>query len=159
MELRRMLMIICFLLVFSSNQSWGKNLLNSDLNYNITIAVTINEDDHIMGSLEYSNQAPQFPLQLVAFNSIGGIIHSFPYVFELVQRTIITENVHQVKFRSINDKYGGGLIIGTIDFRNESQPKVKLVNEGGNTYISNLTKKGKEIHKKYIPNVRLGLGE
>ena len=150
---------IIFLVVFSlfATQAWPANVLNSDADYSIKIAVTVNEDDSIMGKLEYSNQAPQYPLQLVTFNPVGGVIHAEPYLFEILERTIFSKNVHRIKCRSINDKYGAGsLIIGTIDFRDELKPIVHLVNEGGHTYISNITEKGKETHMKYIPNVWLG---
>jgi len=148
-----------FLVIFSlfAAQTWAANLLNSDSDYSIIIAVTINEDDSIMGKLEYSNHAPQYPLQLVTFNPIGGVVYAEPYLFEVLEKTIIVKNVHRIKCRSINDKYGAGaLIIGTIDFRDESKPKIRLVNEGGYTYIGNISEKGKQTHMKYIPNIWLG---
>lgn len=137
-------------------QGFADNILYTDDNYSIKIAVTINEDDHIMGKLEYSNHAPQYPLQLVTFNPIGGIIHAEPYVFEILEKKIVSKNVHRIKCRSLNDKYGSTELNGTIDFTNEIKPKIKLVNDSGHIYISNLTEKGKKGHKKYIPNVWLG---
>jgi hypothetical protein len=150
---------IIFLVIYLlfATQAWPANVLNSDSDYSIKIAVTINEDDNIMGKLEYSNHAPQYPLQLVTFNPIGGLIYSEPYLFEILERTIISKNVHRIKCRSINDKYGGGAeITGTVDFSNELKPKIKLLNEGGHAYINNLSEKGEKMHKKYIPNVWLG---
>lgn len=149
--------IIC-LLIFSlfATQAWPANILNADSNYSIKIAVTINEDDYIIGKLEYSNHAPQYPLQLVTFNPIGGVIQAEPYLFEILERTIVSKNVHKIKCRPINDKYGSAEITGTIDFSNELQPKIKLVNEGEHTYISNLSENGKKSRMKYIPNVWLG---
>ncbi len=158
MKIKNVQGIIC-LVIFSlfATHAWSENFFNSDSDYSIKIAVTINKDDYIMGKLEYSNHAPQYPLQLVVFNPIGGVIYTEPYIFELIERTIFSKNVHRIKCRSINDKYGAGeLIIGTIDFRDELKPQVHLVNEGGNTYISTITEKGKETHKKYIPNIWLG---
>ena len=74
--------IICLSMFFLlCSPAWPKNILNSDSDYSIKIAVTINEDDNIMGKLEYSNHAPQYPLQLVTFNPIGGVIHAEPYLF------------------------------------------------------------------------------
>lgn len=137
-------------------QSHAENILNSDSDYSVKIAVTINEDDHIMGNLEYSNHAPQYPLQLVTFNPIGGIIHTEPYVFEMLEKKIISKNVHRIKCRPLNDKYGSAELNGTIDFTNEIKPKIKLVNDNGRIYISNITEKGKKTHKKFIPNVWLG---
>lgn len=149
--------IICLVIVFLfSNQAWAENKLNTDSDYSIKISVTINEDDYIMGKLEYSNQAPQYPLQLVTFNPIGGVIQAEPYLLEIIEKTIIAKNVHKIKCRTINDKYGGNEITGTIDFRNEFKPKIRLVNERGYTYISNISEKGKKTAKKYIPNVWLG---
>ncbi len=149
---------LIFLVIFPflTNQIWAENILNSDSDYSIKIAVTINQDDYIMGKLEYSNHAPQYPLQLVSFNPIGGVIYTEPYVFEILEKTIISQNVHKIRCRSINDKYGSSEITGIIDFRNELKPIVNLVNATGHKYISNISEKGKETHKKYIPNVWLG---
>jgi len=149
---------LIFLAIFSllSNQIWAENILNSDNDYSVKIAVTINQDDHIMGKLEYSNHAPQYPLQLVTFNPIDGVIYAEPYVFKILEKAIISKNVHKLRCRSINDKYGSSEITGIIDFRNELKPIVNLVNAVGHNYISNISEKGKEIHKKYIPNVCLG---
>jgi|ERR1035437_377143 hypothetical protein len=157
MKLKHVHCIIC-LLIFSlfATQAWPANILNSDSNYDIIIAVTINEDDYIMGKLEYSNHAPQCQLQLVTFNPIGGVIHAEPYVFEILERKIISKNVHKIKCRSTNDKYVGHVVTGTIDFINEIKPKIHLKYENGHTFISNLSEKGKKTHKKYIPNVWLG---
>ena len=150
--------IVAFLLSISMflTQGFAENILHSDSNYSITIAVTINDNNNIIGKLEYSNHAPQYPLQLVTFNPIGGIIHVEPYVFEILEMKIISKNVHRIKCRPLNDKYGSTEINGTIDFTNEIKPKIRLLNDAGSTYISNLTEKGKKTHKKYIPNVWLG---
>jgi len=136
--------------------AWSANILNSDADYSIRIAVTINEDDNIMGKLEYSNHAPQYPLQLVTFNPIGGVIHAEPYLFELLEKKVVSKNVHRIKCRPINDKYGSTEITGTIDFSNELKPKVHLVNASGHVYISNLSENGKKTHMKYIPKIWLG---
>ncbi len=136
---------------------YSQNVLNSDKDYSVVIAVTINENEHIVGKLEYSNHDPQFPLQLVTFNSIGVVIHVEPYVFELLEKTIISKNVHRIRLRPVNDKYGDGSeIIGTIDFSNEIEPKIRLVNQNGFTYIRNISEKGKAMHMKYLPKVWLG---
>jgi hypothetical protein len=157
MKIKNVQGIIC-LVIFSlfATQAWPANILNSDSDYSVKIAVTINQDDYIMGKLEYSNHAPQYSLQLVTFNPIGGVIHTEPYLFEILEKTIVSKNVHKIKCRPINDKYGSALIIGTIDFRDELKPKILLVNEGGHTYISNISEKGKKTHMEYIPNVWLG---
>lgn len=157
MKIKNVHGIIC-LVMFSlfATPTWSENILNSDSDYSITIAVTINKDDYIMGKLEYSNHKPQYPLQLVTFNPIGGLIHAEPYLFEILEKTIVSKNAHRIKCRPINDKYGSAEITGTIDFSNELKPKIHLVNEGGHTYISNISEKGKKTHMKYIPNVWLG---
>jgi len=157
MKIKNVHGIIC-LVIFSlfATQAWSENILNSDSSYSIKIAVTINNDDHIMGKLEYSNDAPQYPIQLVTFNPIGGVIYSEPYLFEILEKKIVSKNVHRIKCRSINDKYGSSEITGTIDFRDEIKPKIHLVNEAGRTYISNISEKGKKTHMKYIPKIWLG---
>jgi hypothetical protein len=157
MKIKNVQSIIC-LVIFSlfTTPVWSENIINSDTDYSISIAVTINKDDYIIGKLEYSNHTPQYPLQLVTFNPIGGLIHAEPYLFEILEKTIVSKNVHRIKCRPINDKYGSTKITGTIDFSNEVKPKVRLVNEDGHTYISNISEKGKKTRKKYIPNVWLG---
>jgi hypothetical protein len=84
------------------------------------------------------------------------VIHTEPYLFEILEKTIVSKNVHKIKCRPINDKYGSAEITGTIDFSNELKPKIHLVNERGHTYISNISVKGKNTQKKYIPKVWLG---
>ncbi len=136
--------------------AWSANVFNSDEDYSIKIAVTIDENDNIMGKLEYSNHVPQFPLQLITFNSISGRVHSEPYVFEILEKKVISKNVHRIKCRSINNKYGRIEITGTIDFSNEFEPKIQLLTERGNTFISNISENGKKRHMEYIPNIWLG---
>ncbi len=149
-----------FLAIFllCAAQAWSDDLLNKNGAANsIKIAVTINEDDHIMGKLEYSNYANRYPLQLVTFNPSGGVIFPELYFFEITETTILSRNVHRIKCCPVNEKNGGDKVfMGTIDFRDELNPVIKLVNEGGYTYISNITEKGKEAQKKYIPNIWLG---
>jgi len=153
MKIKNVPGIIC-LVIFSlfATQAWPANTLNSDSNYSITIAVTINKDDYIMGKLEYSNNT----LQLVTFNPIGGVIYAEPYLFEILEKTIVIKNVHRIKCRPLNDKYGNADITGTIDFSNELEPKIHLLNVVGDPYISNISEQGKKTRKKYIPNVWLG---
>jgi hypothetical protein len=155
MTIRRIVLILAILLC--PCRAWPENVLNSDADFAIKIAVTINSNDHIVGKLEYSNHKPQYTLQLVTFAHVAGQVYSEPYFFELIEKTIIIPNVHRIKCTSINDKYGAGtIVLGTIDFRDELKPKVNLVNENGNSFVSNLTTKGKEVKEKYIPNVWLG---
>lgn len=158
MKIKNVHCIIC-LVIFSivSTPAWSENVLNSDSDYSVKIAVTINRNDHLVGKLEYTNHKPLYPLQLVTFAPVGGKIFAEPYLFEVLERTIIQPNVHRIKCKSINDKYSdGSMILGTIDFRDELKPKVTLATEGGQTFISNITEKGREVHKKYISNVALG---
>jgi len=157
-SMKRIIQFVIYLLCASLfiSQSYAENIFYSDSDYSIKIAVTINENDKIIGKLEYSNHKPQFPLQLVTVGSSLGIIHVEPYVFELLEKTIISKNVHKIRCRPLNDKYRSTEITGTIDFSNELKPKIKLVNDSGHTYISNITAKGKKFHKKYTPNVWLG---
>jgi peroxiredoxin len=157
MKMKNVYGIIC-LVIFSlfAMQAWSENKLNSDSDYSIVIAVTINKDDYIMGKLEYSNHAPQYPLQLVTFNPIGGVIYAEPYLFEILEMKIVSKNVHRIKCRTINDKYGSAEITGTIDFSDEIKPKIHLVNETGHTFISNMSEKGKKTHMKYMPKIWLG---
>ncbi len=142
---------ICFFCLLVT-QAWSDNVLNSDSDYSIKIAVTINEDDFIMGKLEYSNNT----LQLVVFNPIGGIVHVEPYLFVVSNKMIISKNIHRIKCRPLNDKCGRSEITGVIDFSNELKPRIRLVNASGHTYVSNMLENGKRYHMKFIPNVWLG---
>ncbi len=145
--------IICLGIMFMfCNQAWSELRLNTDTDYSIKIAVTINESDNIIGMLEYSKDW----LQLVTFNRMGDRIYSEPYLFEIIERTIVSEYIHKIRLRSLNDKYSAGEVTGAIDFRDEVHPKVRLVTTGLVTYIGNISEKGEKMHKKYIPNVWLG---
>ena len=140
--------------LFFCGHVFAENVLNSDAKFDIHIAVVINKDDDIVGKFEYANDL----LQVVTFFRSGDRILSEPYIFEMLDRKIVRNNVHKIKCRSVNDRYGRGMIFtGTIDFSDESRPKIHLVNTiDGGTYISNITNKGEAIHKKYFPNVWLG---
>jgi hypothetical protein len=153
MKINIVVSIICLGITFMfCNQARSEFRLNTDTNYSIKIAVTVNENDNIVGKLEYSEDW----LQLVTFTRMGDIIHAEPYLFEIIERTIVSEYIHKVRLRSLNDKYSAGEVTGAIDFRDEVHPKVRLVTTGLVTYIGNISEKGKKMHKKYIPNVWLG---
>ncbi|MBC8179506.1 hypothetical protein H8E88_00120 [candidate division KSB1 bacterium] len=111
--------IITFLtfatLLFQFNAIADNDLYN-DNNYSIKIAVNINENNNIYGKLEYSNQKPLYPLQLVTFNRVDKKIYSEPYVFELLEKIVMEPKFHKIKCRALNDKYGGNILIGSIDF-------------------------------------------
>lgn len=124
--------------------------------YNVVIAVSINESTHILGKLEYTNVEPLYPLQLVSFTPVAGTIYTQAYVFEVLQKNIIELNYHQIKCRTLNDTFGGNILHGSIDFRDISKPKIKLVTERGHTYISNISSEGKKMKSKYIPEIWLG---
>jgi hypothetical protein len=145
---------IIFLAIFFlfANPVSAENRLNTDSYFDIVIAVTINNNDNIMGRLEYS----QYKLQLVTFNLIGGVIHTEPFVFEILEKKILSKNVHKIRCRDVNDKFAWTEISGTIDFHDENKPKINLVNDAGFIYMSNISKKGKKTAKRYVPNVWLG---
>jgi hypothetical protein len=155
MKLTKLLISVLIILFFVTN-GFSKNTINSDSKYSIKIAVTINQNDHIMGKLEYSNEPSLYPLQLVTFTPIAGTVQTEPYVFKLLEKHIVSENIHKIICQPLNDKYGTTILNGTIDFTNETKPKILLVNTSGNTYMKNLTDKGRKIHKQYIPDVWLG---
>ena len=92
----------------------------------------------------------------MTFNPIGGVIYTEPYLFEILEKRIISKNIHRIKCRAINDKYGATVVSGTIDFSNEIKPKIHLVNDARHTYINNISEKAKNAHMKYIPKVWLG---
>ncbi len=136
--------IFSFLLIFIffPVHTLSLDRLHTDTRYSIHIAVTINQNDHIVGSFEYSNHKPQYPIQLVIFSSVFGIVNSVPYVYELIEKVIVVPYLHRIKCRVLNDKYDWGeLILGTIDFRDESKPKINLVTESGYVRITNIGKK------------------
>ncbi len=151
----RGIILIVFIPLFVT-PAWSENILNSDYDYSIKIAVTIEENENIMGKLEYSNHVPQFPIQLITFNSNSGRVHCELYVFELLEKKVISKKVHRIKCRSINNKYGSIEITGTIDFSKEIEPKIQLLTERGNIFISNISENGKKRHMEYIPNIWLG---
>jgi hypothetical protein len=151
------LILLGLLLTFFQEQVGAEDVQFPGVDFRIKIAVTIDEDDFNMGLLEYSPQSTQLPLQLIAFNAMGGLVHPDSYFFELLDRTVVSKNVHRVKFRCINNRSGCTPVIsGTIDFQNENKPKVRFMTEGGQTYLSNLTRQGKKNQKKFIPHIWLG---
>jgi hypothetical protein len=156
MKIRNVLMIVFVFLYILPVQARTESELYDDKDYSIKIAVTINENDNIVGKLEYSNRPPLYPIQLVTFGSVAGQIFSEPYVFEMIDKIILEPKLHQIKCRPLNDMYGYGTIFGSIDFRDRTSPKVTLVTENGRNYIGNITAKGKEFHSKMFPNVWLG---
>jgi hypothetical protein len=145
------------LFLFLSPHIRAEDIQFPGVDYRIKIAVTIDEDDLNMGLLEYSPQATRLPLQLIAFNAMGGLVHPESYFFDLLERTVVSKNMHQIKCRCLNSRYGENLVIsGTIDFQNEKKPKVRFTTEGGQMYLSNLTRQGKKNQKKFLPHIWLG---
>lgn len=156
MKIRNALIgVFVFLFIFPV-QARAESELYDDKDYSIKIAVTINENDNIVGKLEYSNRPPLYSIQLVTFGSVAGQIFSDPYVFEMIEKIILEPKLHQIKCRPLNDMYGYGTIFGSIDFRDRTNSKVTLVTECGRKNIGNITAKGKEFHSKMIQNVWLG---
>ena len=152
----RSLLLFLIVLIWPA-QALSEKRLNPDSDYNVNIAVTINDNDYLVGKLEYSNAEGVFPLQLVVFCQVAGTINVLPYVFEILERTIVVPNVHRIKARCLNDKYSlGDMILGTIDFRDALKPQVSLAWENGHPYLRNLTDKGKQLIEKHFPEVWLG---
>jgi hypothetical protein len=139
-----------------------KNLLTAlatDSDFSVKIAVTINEQDNIIGKVEYSNHSPQYDFQLVSFVVAGGDVYVEPYLFKLIDRKIVSRGVHKIRCVSINDMYGAGtILVGTVDFSDPSDPKIFLQREGGDghAFMKNITAKGKAVHDKYFKNVWIG---
>jgi hypothetical protein len=153
MKIKNLQGIICLVIfILFTNPVSAENRLNTDSYFDIVIAVTVNGNDNIMGKLEYS----YYKLQLVTFTVIGGVVHTEPFVFEILEEKVLSKNVHKIKCRDVNDKFAWTEISGTIDFHDENHPKINLVNDAGFTYISNISKKSKTTARKYIPNVWLG---
>jgi len=151
------LTVLGLLLIALAQQVWAEDVQFPGVDFRIKIAVTIEEDDSIMGLLEYSPQSTQLPLQLISFNAMGGLVHPEAYLFELLDRTVVSKNVHRIKCRCINNRSGENRVIGgIIDFQNENKPKVRFMTEGGQTYLANLTRQGKKNQKKFIPHIWLG---
>jgi hypothetical protein len=157
MKSKTWLIVLGLLLTFLPQMVRAEDVQFPGVDFRIKIAVTMDEDDLNMGLLEYSPQSTHLPLQLIAFKAMGGLVHPEPYLFELLDRTVVSKNVHRIKCRCINNRSMGNLVIsGTIDFQNENKPKVRFTTEGGQTYIVNLTRQGKKNQKKFIPHVWLG---
>jgi hypothetical protein len=151
------LSVLGLLLIFLAQGGWAEDIQFPGVEYRIKIAVTVDEDDLIMGILEYSPQSTKAALQLISFNAMGGLVHPESHLFELMDRAVVSKNVHRVKCRCLNNRSGENLVIsGTIDFQNENKPKVRLLTEGGQTYLANLTRQGKKNQKKFIPHIWLG---
>ena len=156
MNSRNAFLIAFFFTLIFPIQTKSVTEIYNDQDYDIKIAVSINENDNIVGKLEYSNRKPLYPIQLITFTRMGNLIFSEPYAFELIEKITLAPKFHQIKCRSLNDIYGFGIILGTIDFRDWTKPKINLVTESGTKYIGNITEEGKKFHAKLFPNVWLG---
>lgn len=137
-----------------THYTYALNAINTDEKFDVNIAVVINNNSNCIGKFEYSNDI----LQLITFCKIENKIFSEPYIFNKIDQKVIKPNVHEIKFESVNDRYGKGMMfIGTINFTDLLHPIIHFQNTiDGGTYISNITPKGKAMHKKYIPKIWIG---
>lgn len=147
-------MLIAFLLTHHSSAFADSSHYTED-SFNVVIAENINEDNHLLDKLSYTNLKPYFPLQLVTFSNIGGRMPPHSYVFEVFERVIIAPNYHHIKCRPLNDAYGYEILFESIDFRDALNPKVKLVTENGHTYLKNISRQERTIQSELIPELHL----
>lgn len=124
---------------------------DSDSGYGTLIAVEIrngNKPTGYIGKLEYAGET----IDMVTFRAgIAGDIVVLPEVCRITEKKINFKGVHHIK---CNNQYGT-TASGTIDFRDEQNPKITLVRESGQS-ITNISAEGKKWHKKNIPNIPLG---
>lgn len=122
--------------------------------YGTHIAVEFKVDNKsykppIIGHLEYTGSS----IDIVSiFRGISGIgIQTQAQVYLIIEKKVISKGVHHIKGKN---QYGV-ITSGTIDFRDQVNPKITLVTEGG-VVITNISNEGKEWQKKHIPNMELG---
>ena len=125
-----------------------------DSGYGTNIAIEFKVDNKsykppMVGHLEYTG----FSIDVVSiFEGIAGIgILTLAQVYVVVEKEIVSKGVHHIKGRN----QCGTIASGTIDFRDQFNPKITLVTEGG-VVITNISNEGKEWQKKNIPNIVLG---
>lgn len=120
-----------------------------DSGYGTLIAVEIKYNNKFIsvGKLEYTGET----IDMVTFSGIASDITVLPDVCQITEKKINSKGVHHIK---CNNQYGT-TASGTIEFRDQVNPKITLIRETGHI-ITNISSEGKEWKKKNIPYIQLG---
>jgi hypothetical protein len=144
--MRRMLLCLIILIIYSV--SYARDPVTG---YGTLIAVEFKQNDMVtaVGKLEYTGET----LEIVGFSQgIAGIgIVATPLIYKLIDKTIRSRGIHHVKGQNQN----GVIASGTIDFRDQVEPKIIFITDAG-TIITNISIEGIKWKNKYIPNIILG---
>jgi len=149
-------MILCFISLLSVFSSWhsarGESLAKAII-APIAIETRVNNKfNGYIGKLDFDY------LETIAVVTFGrgalGTVNCLPTVYKIIEKEMKPFNIYHIKAAN---QYGI-ILSGFIDVSDKLNPKVKLLLEGG-TLITNISSEGREMKKKYIPNVFLGSGE
>ena len=149
MNMRIMNQLIFVLLLLITSVANAKD----DSGYGTNIAIEIRNDNKFIGhigKLEYTGLS----LDMVTFSSamFGTTrIVVLPDVCIITNMKVVSKGVHNI---SCDNQYGA-TSSGTIDFRDETKPKITIVRQGGQV-ITNISDEGRKWQKNNIPNVMLG---
>ena len=142
---------MCFILIFVHSICFAGDP-DSGYGTHIAIEFKVNNKSYkppIIGHLEYTG----FSIDIVGISEgIFGVgIQTQATVYIITEKTIVSKEVHHITGKN---QYGI-IASGTIDFRDQVNPKITLITEGG-IVITNISNEGKEWQKENIPNMELG---
>jgi hypothetical protein len=143
--------LLCFILIFLYSICFAGDP-NSGYGTHIAVEFKVDNKSYkppIIGHLEYTG----FSLDIVSiFEGAFGVgIQTQAWAYTITEKAISIKGVHHIKAKN---QYGI-IASGTIDFRDQVNPKITLVIESG-VVITNISNEGKEWQKKHIPNIELG---
>ena len=143
--------LLCLILIFLCSICFAGDP-NSGYGTHIAVEFKVDNKSYkppIIGHLEYTG----FSIDIVAISegAFGVGIQTQAWVYTITKKTISTKGVHHI---TAKNQYGI-IASGTIDFRDQVNPKITLIIQSG-VVITNISNEGKEWQKKHIPNIELG---
>jgi hypothetical protein len=137
-----MILVVSFTICYAGDPVTGEGTL-------IAIDFRANNMLTAVGILEYTGKTIEIVGFAQGIASIG--IVPVPQIYKIIDKTITSKGIHHIKAKNQN----GVIASGTINFRDQVNPKITLITDGG-TVITNISTEGLEWKKKYIPNIILG---
>ena len=145
------IILLSLTFIFVHASAFAGNLEPGD---KIFILVEYTKDDRsftppVIGQLEYSGVS--IDIVRIFEGPLTGSVYVQAQVYILTEKKVQEEGVLYI---SGKDQHGT-IVAGTIDYRDESNPKINLFMEEGYA-ITNISELGKKWQIKHIPNITLG---
>ncbi|MGE4545397.1 MAG: hypothetical protein AB7D06_14945 [Pedobacter sp.] len=115
-----------------------------------SIAVEFQEDHKFAGVIRKA-YVTESTIEIVTFAVDRDRIVPFAWVYEIIEKKLLGEKRFRVK--CINQL--GITTLGVLDISDQLTPKISMKTNNG-VIITNLSKLGLEMKKKYIPHIDLG---